>query len=56
MEEKLPCRRYCAQVYGGQQFIKMRRNISRTVMSIRELENPTGGMRCPKTQSNSSGI
>jgi hypothetical protein len=35
------------QDYGGQQSIKMPRNISRNVMSVRGLENPTEGMRCP---------
>jgi hypothetical protein len=32
--------------YGGQQSIKMPRNIASNVMSVRGLENPTEGMRC----------
>jgi len=33
--------------YGGQQCIRMEKNIFITVMSVRELVNPTRGMRCP---------
>jgi hypothetical protein len=41
MQEKISGSRYCAHDYGGQQFIKMPRNIARTVMAVRGLENPT---------------
>jgi hypothetical protein len=47
MQEKIPRRRYFTHDYGGQQSIKMPRNIYRNVMSLRGLENPTEGMRCP---------
>jgi hypothetical protein len=47
MQENLLHRRYCVQVYGGQQFINKRRNISRTAMFVRDLETLTEGMRFP---------
>jgi hypothetical protein len=47
MREKLPCRRYCVQDYGGQKFTEMLRNIARDVMFFRGLVNLIEGMRCP---------
>jgi hypothetical protein len=47
MLEKISCRRYCVHEYGGQQSIDMLRNISRDVISIRGLVNPSEGMRFP---------
>jgi hypothetical protein len=49
MKEKLPHRRYCAQDYGGQLFIKMKINTANNATFVIGLENQTDGMIFPYT-------
>jgi hypothetical protein len=42
---KLSCRKYCTQGYGGQEFIRIQRNIVKSVMFVKELGIYIGRMR-----------
>jgi hypothetical protein len=47
MQEKIPCRRYSTQNYGGELFIETQRTTARNVMYVRGRVKQIEGRRCP---------
>lgn len=45
-QERHLCRRFCAQVYGGQCYTRIPRHIVRREMHVSELANHHEGMSC----------